>query len=114
MELSLAIGHRTTQCLSAKETFLGSKVLVANLPLQTHLCIHRDIRRKAILAVQVDVSFMSVEVEIDPDIIPLLMHALMAIKYCKAKDRAFTDPFKDEDDDIKVKPNATDFLNGGY
>ncbi len=99
MDVSVAVGHRTSQCLSAKDTFLASKLLVANLPLQTHLCIHRDLRRKAILAVQVDVSLMSVEVEIDPDIINLLLHALIGIQYCTAKNRSFNDPFKEETND---------------
>ncbi len=97
MDLSVAIGHRTSQSLSAKDTFLASKLLVANLPLQTHVCIHRDLRRKSILAVQIDVSLMSVEVEIDPDIINLLLHALIGIQHCTAKDRSFIDPFDQEE-----------------
>ncbi len=106
MEMSAAVGYRVTKPddesgeISAKDTFMMGRKLVANLPLQSHICIHRRIRDNAVLAVQLDTSMMSLEVEIDPEIVPLLIHAMAGILYLLHRAETYVDPFsKDEGQD---------------
>ena len=92
MEVSIAIGNRSDG-MPAKESFLSGNLLFANLPLQSHLCIHRRIRDNAILAVQVDASLMNLEFELDADILPMLLHMLVGVESCIQKKESFVDPF---------------------
>eukprot|EP00557_Chaetoceros_sp_GSL56_P010386 CAMPEP_0176478374 /NCGR_PEP_ID=MMETSP0200_2-20121128/1149_1 /TAXON_ID=947934 /ORGANISM="Chaetoceros sp., Strain GSL56" /LENGTH=1917 /DNA_ID=CAMNT_0017874301 /DNA_START=31 /DNA_END=5784 /DNA_ORIENTATION=+ len=92
MEMSIAIGHRNSD-MSAKDSFQRGHLLLANVPMQTHICIHRRVPNNAILAVQIDVSIMRIELDFRVDTIPLLIHALVGIQNCFKK-QSFKDPFE--------------------
>jgi len=96
LEASVAIGIRM-EGMTAKQTFLSSHLLIANLPLQSHFCIHKRISDSAILAAQIDCSLMNLEVEIDADVLPLLIHALVGVQSCVERDQSFVDPLKDQE-----------------
>jgi len=96
MEISVAVGYRT-KGMSAKESFMSSKVLFADLPLQAHICLHRRIRNNIILAVQVDASLMTLEIELDMDVLSMLIHAMTGIQAC-FKGRTYKDPFANQNE----------------
>jgi hypothetical protein len=113
MEMSVAVGYQYRNgtdgdgdgdgdadadgVVSAKDTFMKSRVVLRNLPLQSHFCLHRRIRDNAILAVQVDLSLMNLEVEIDPDVLPLLIHVLAGLVFCFQRGESYVDPFSKGD-----------------
>jgi hypothetical protein len=96
MEVSGAVGYRS-EGMGAKESFMSSKVLFADLPLQAPICLHRRIRNNVILAVQVDASLMTLEIELDMDVLPMLIHAMTGIQAC-FKGRAYKDPFANQNE----------------
>ena len=94
-ELSVAIGYRL-KGMSAKQTFLNSNVIIlTNIPIQCHLAMHRRLRDNALLAVQADVSLTNIEVVVESETLPLLVHAMTGVQYCFIKDRTFIDPLED-------------------
>lgn len=92
VEMSIAIGYRKND-MSAKDSFRSGHLLLANVPLQSHICIHRRVPNNAILAVQVDVSILRIELDFLVDTMPLLIHALVGIQNC-FKRQSFKDPFE--------------------
>jgi len=101
MEVSIAVGYRS-EGMSAKESFMSSKALFVDLPFQSHICVHRRIRNNAILAVQIDASLMTLEIEINNDVLPILIHAMAGIQAC-SKCRAYKDPFANKKEDSSAK-----------
>ncbi len=101
-ELSIGIGYRV-KGMSAKQTFLNSDVIIlTNVPLQCHLAIHRRLRDNALLAAQVDVSMTNIEVVVESETLPLLVHAINGVQYCFIKDRTFIDPLDDGELDESI------------
>lgn len=93
LEMSVAIGYRTRNDMSAKDSFQSGHLLLANVPLQSHICIHRRVPNNTVLAVQIDVSIMKIELDLFVHVIPLLIHALVGIQNCFKK-QSFKDPFE--------------------
>lgn len=74
--------------------------LVKVLYVEVQAAVRRRLRDGAVLAVQADVVIPEAEVEIAPDVIPLLAHFMAGMSYCFAKDRAYEDPLRSESDSI--------------
>jgi hypothetical protein len=78
--------------------------LVKTVYVEVQAAVRRRLRDGAILAVQADVAIPEAEVEIAPDVIPVLAHLMAGMSYCYAKDRAYEDPLRSEKD---VNPQQT-------
>lgn len=91
-EASVGVGKRS-KGMSAKESFMNSLLLFANVPIQCHLAMHRRLRDNALLAVQVDVSLTNLELVVETETLSILVHALVGLQFCFLKDRSFVDPF---------------------
>jgi hypothetical protein len=74
--------------------------LVKTVYVEVQAAVRRRLRDGAVLAVQADVAIPEAEVEIAPDVIPLLAHFMAGMSYCFAKDRAYEDPLLSEKDSI--------------
>jgi hypothetical protein len=72
--------------------------LVKTVYVEVQTAVRRRLRDGAILAVQADVAIPKAEVEITPDVIPVLAHFIAGMSYCLAKDRAYEDPLRSERD----------------
>ena len=92
LELTIGIGKRS-KGMNAKQSFLSSHLLFVNLPVQSHLAMHRRLRDNALLALQADLSLTNVELVIESETLPLLVHAMIGLEFCFIKDRSFVDPF---------------------
>jgi hypothetical protein len=97
-DVSIGLGRRT-KGMGAKESFLKSHLLVANLPVQCHATTHIRLRDNALLAVQVDSSLTNIELVIESESLPLIVHALVGLQYCFIKNRSFVDPLNDGEAD---------------
>lgn len=97
LELSIAIGYRASTTTSPKETFLSSKVIVANLPLQSHICIHRRLKDNNILAVQMDCNLVNLELELGEEVMKMMIHFLTGLIFLFNREDQNVDPFEGED-----------------
>jgi hypothetical protein len=65
--------------------------------VQVHFAFHKKVNNGAILAIQLDATMNRVEIHIDEVMVPILAHAIMGMKFCFTKDRAFEDPLRSEE-----------------
>lgn len=72
--------------------------LVKTVYVEVQAAVRRRLKDGAVLAVQADVAIPEAEVDITPDVIPLLAHFMAGMSYCFAKDRAYEDPLRSERD----------------
>lgn len=91
MDCSIAIGYMR-EGMNVQETFKSSYLLLRNVPIEVHIALHRRISNAAILAVQIDGSLETIDIEMEADFFPTLFHAVSGMKYCLGKDRPFIDP----------------------
>jgi len=107
MDCSISIGYMK-EGMTVEETFKNSFELLRNVPVEVHITLHRRLSNAAILAVQIDLSMMTIEVEVDPSFLPTLVHVASGLQYLLAKDRPFIDPLIcDEKHDNRLrKKNA--------
>lgn len=65
--------------------------------LEIQLATERRIKDGAFLKLQVDATIPSIEIDIPSHVVPILAQAVAGLTFCLAKDRAFVDPLKRND-----------------
>ena len=93
-ERTLLIYKRMSMDVSfgVQPTSQGLRILLRGAHVEVHIAFHKRFRDGAILDVQADASLNRVELQIDHDVVPELVHFLMGMRYMLGKDRAFDDP----------------------
>jgi hypothetical protein len=98
-------GEISVSITSSNETRQTVK-LINGMKLEVQAAIKRRLRDGAVLSIQADVTIPTVEVDLDPDSIPLLAHLAAGMQYCFAKDRSFEDPLRPQSEDTPSKQSA--------
>ena len=80
--------------------------LLHRTSVEVQAAVKRRLRDGAVLGVQSDVTIPNVEVDIEPNFLPLMAQLAAGFQYCFAKDKSFEDPLKPRSEN-DVKPTST-------
>ncbi|KAL3924286.1 MAG: hypothetical protein SGILL_001138 [Bacillariaceae sp.] len=72
----------------------STSLKLAETRVEVQMAVQRRLRDGAILAVQIDTTLPSVDVEVDVTRVHELAHFAAGMQYCIAKDRSFDDPLR--------------------